>query len=155
MSQIPTIRAPWLNVSEYMWSPISYGFNIKSLNNHYYLCWMFWQDICRKSKWIMNRDSPDTSHCPLGETLMLRIRLECPRYTCQTQTQTIINTTHRNSREETQTARDHLRTRSGLYYFTFVHYHQTYSVDLLTFCSLTQSKRMTDKPCYMSALLQP
>lgn len=46
---------------------------------------------------------------------------------------TIINTTHRNSTEETQTARDHLRTRSGLYYFTLVHYHQTYSVDLLTF----------------------
>lgn len=46
-------------------------------------------NICLKSGWVMNRkrrDSPDTSHCPLGETLMLLTRLECPRYTCQTQT---------------------------------------------------------------------
>lgn len=61
-----------------------------------------------------------------------------------------------HSREEKQTERDHSRTHLGLYYFTLVHYHQTYLGDLLIFfSSIIHSKRMTDKPCFMSAVLQP
>ncbi len=109
---------------------------INSLDNHYYLCWTFQQEHLSKIRVNHERGKTGlTGYKPLSagrntdasdQTGVTAVHL------WDTNTSNI-NTSCRNSREEKQTVRDHSRTRSGLYYFTLVHYHQTYLVDLFIF----------------------